>query len=106
MEASLDDDIEHVFSAGSQRSNAESTTIHVTVNTTDGPTIQITVHCDEAIYEAVVRCLECDVGKIRYMQLGDTAVSIDGESFEEEDRGRGKPRRACYCTEFRGCGMW
>ena len=86
METSLDDDIERVCSIISQESAAESeTTIRVILNTTDSQTMQIAVHRDEAIYEAVSRCLECEAATIQYVQLGDDAVGVNGESFREEE---------------------
>ena len=86
MEAPLDSDIERVSSVMSQESLTESeTTIRVALTTTEGQTVRLTVHRDEAIYDAVGRCLECDAGTIRYVQLGDNAVGVDGESFREEE---------------------
>ena len=83
MDASLDEDIERVSSVLSQEAN---TTIRVTLNTTDGQTMHVTVHRGEAIYEAVARCLQCDdVEQIRYVQLGGVGVGVSGESVEEEE---------------------
>ena len=80
MEASLDDDLERVSSVLSQEAD---TKIRVTLDITDGRTMEITVRHDEIIHEAVLRWLECDEAEdLRYVQLGDDAVG-DDESFED-----------------------
>ena len=57
--------------------------IRVTLNITDGRTLQITVAKDENVHESVAQWLEChDADDLRYVQLGDVTVG-DDESFED-----------------------